>query len=365
MSASPLDTLWYSHGSAPTPVGLAAQLGWFERVFGPDGIAVKAVHDTDDGVGRAHVDHDRRLSFHQSGSVSPVWARAEGRDTRVIGLVCTEESQQVLTLPKTGIRTVKDLGGRRLGLPRRSSDRFPRLDVRGAAALRGYLLSLATEGLSAGDVSFVQLPHDEDPFAVEHSEGRRAGNGYDDEVFALVRGEVDAIFVEGARGKEVEADLEAREVIQLGKHPDPAVRRQSRLLRPLSVDGALARCHPDIVERILAIAISAGEWAKEHPADTLDLVARQVGSSETFVQRAYPDVHRQLGIDLAEPSVEALQQHTAFLAEHGFVRANFDVRSWIDWAPINALRSRAASRSAPRARDAKRAAVLEGGAKGA
>ncbi|HTB73458.1 MAG TPA: hypothetical protein VK762_09460 [Polyangiaceae bacterium] len=81
MSASPLDTLWYAHGSAPTAVGLAAQLGWFERVFGPDGIAVRSVHDSDDHAAReAQFDRERGHSFHQTGSVAPIWARAEGRD---------------------------------------------------------------------------------------------------------------------------------------------------------------------------------------------------------------------------------------------------------------------------------------------
>jgi ABC-type nitrate/sulfonate/bicarbonate transport system substrate-binding protein len=208
MKESLLDTLWYTRCSVPTPVGLAVQLGWFERAFAPDGVVIKSVRDSDDRTVReSHFDHNQKHSVRQGGSVPPIWARAEGRDTRVIGLLWTEETQQILTLPESGIRNVKDLKGRKLGLPRHKSERFPRLDVRGATALRGYDSALGTQGLSLGDVELVELHENGDPFAEKRPAGRRTGSGYDNEVFALVRGEVDAIFVKGARGQEVRADL--------------------------------------------------------------------------------------------------------------------------------------------------------------
>ncbi len=339
MTINKLDTLWYTRCSVPTAVGIAVQLGWFETNFARDGIAIKSIRDSDDrSVRESHFDHNQKHSLRQGGSIPPIWARAEGQDTRVIGLIWTEESQQILTLPKTGIRSIKDLKGRKLALPRRRSVRFPRLDVRGATALRGYLSALATESLTASDVEFIELHRPDQPFAEKPSEGRRRGGGYDDEVFALVRGEVDAIFVKGARGREVEADLNAREVTDLGNHPDLEVRINNGLPRPLTVDGELARNHPDIVERILSIVMDAGVWAKSHPTPTLGYVAREVESSLPFVERAYPDVHLHLATDLTEPWIDALQRYTTFLADHGFLRANFDVRSWIEWAPINSLR---------------------------
>ena len=330
-SERPPDTLRYSYGSAPTAVGLAGQLGWFERVFGPDGIAVESVGDCDDGA-------VREPSFRQGACMPAIWGRAEGRETRIIGIAVVQESQQILTLPRTEIRTVKDLRGRRLGLPRRKSGGARRLDVGRATALRGYVSSLASEGLSIGDVELVDLDHDDDPFVEIPVAARRPGRGYDEEVFALVRGEVDAVFVTGARGREVEADLEARRVIDL----------ETDIALPLTVDGELARNHPDIVQRILAIAISAGEWAKDHPAHALAHLAQQVQSSELFSGRAYPDAHVRLTTDLTEPGIDALQQCATFMAEHGFVREKVDVRSWIDWAPGKALRARAASRPASR-----------------
>jgi len=88
----------------------------------------------------------------------------------------------------------------------------------------------------------------------------------------------------------------------------------------------------------LAIVISAGEWAKHHPSETAAHVAREVNSSEPFVGRAYPDVHVRLVTDLREPWIDALRRYTTFLAHHGFVRSDFNVRSWIDEGPIKALR---------------------------
>lgn len=338
-----LDTLWYTRCSVPTAVGLAAQLRWLEQELGHDGIAVRSIRDSEDRTVRdSHFDHNQKYSIRQGGSVPAIWARAEGRDTRVVGLLWAEESQQILTHPTTGIRTVKDLASRRLGVPRFRSDRFPRLDVRAATALRGYASALATEGLSLEDVQLVSLEND-DPFPEKRSDALRSG-GYNEEVFALVRGRVDAIFVKGARGREVEADVGAREVIDLGKHPDPEVRINNGLPRPLTIDGDLARDYPEVVEQVLATVVRAGEWAKDHPAETVAHVARETRSSEDFVARAYPALHLHLVTALPDAWIDALQKYTTFLADHSFLKSDFDVRSWIDRAPLEALQRRGAIR---------------------
>lgn len=329
-----IDTLWYTRCRVPTALGIAARLGWLEEAFSPNGVAVRSIRDSDDQkVQDSHFDHHLRYSVRQGGSSPAIWARSEGRETRVIGLLWTDESQQILTLPKTKIRSVKDLRGRRLALPSTQNDRFGTLDVRRAAALRGFLSALATEGLDERDVEFVRV------FAREAGPERKSfGYSFGEEVLALLNGQVDAIFVKDSRGKAVEAFLQAVEVIDVGRHPDPNLRVNYGVPRPLTVDQALLDHHPELVERLLALVIEAGRWARAQPQETLRLVANEVGTPEHFVALAHPALSSSLVTDLREDWVRAFEGYKDFLLRHGFIARDVDVRAWIDPAPLEAVK---------------------------
>jgi ABC-type nitrate/sulfonate/bicarbonate transport system substrate-binding protein len=340
MAGSKLDGLWYTRCGVPTAIGIAYQLGWLEQGFRADGIEVKSIRDSaDQRVRDSHFDHNLAYSARQGGSSPAIWARSEGRDTRVIGLIWTDESQQILTLPGTKIRSVKDLKGRRLALPKRSQSRFPRLDVRGAAALRGYLSALSTEGLTDRDVEFVELSRD-DAELQPRERGASFGYSFGDEVLALLNGKVDAIFVKDSRGKAVESFLNAVEVIDVGRHPDAALRVNYGVPRPLTVDGGLLRDYPEVAEKLLGLVVDAGAWAAEHPRETASFVAREVGTPEHFVSLAHPDLHLSLNTDLREDWIGAFEGYKDFLLKWGFIAKDVDVRAWIDPAPLEAVRAR-------------------------
>jgi ABC-type nitrate/sulfonate/bicarbonate transport system substrate-binding protein len=100
-------TLWYTRCPVPTPLGIAAQLGWIEAEFDRDKIAVRTLQDEQDSKLReSHFDHWLPNSFRQGGSIPAIWARSRGRDTRLLGLTWTDESQVILTRPDSGIRSV-------------------------------------------------------------------------------------------------------------------------------------------------------------------------------------------------------------------------------------------------------------------
>jgi len=42
---NPVDAIWYTRCPVPTPLGLAAQLGWFNQEFAPDGIVIKTLQE--------------------------------------------------------------------------------------------------------------------------------------------------------------------------------------------------------------------------------------------------------------------------------------------------------------------------------
>ena len=50
--ASAPEVLWYSRCPVPTPLGLAARLGWFEQEFRADAITIQAVPDLLDSLWR-------------------------------------------------------------------------------------------------------------------------------------------------------------------------------------------------------------------------------------------------------------------------------------------------------------------------
>jgi len=338
---SKLEKLWYTRCGVPTPTGIAVQLGWIEEEFAPDGITLGSVlDDADPKVRESHYDHKLDHSFRQGGSIPAIWARSTGRDTRLVGLSWTEESQVILALPGSKIRSVKDLNGRRLGIATRPKDK---IDFWKATTLRAYLLALETEGLGKDDIELVELPRAQSSF-----EAPRAGRqGFSPpiaeqplEATALRDGTVDVIFHKGARGAELASALGAHTVFDLWKHPATRRRANNHSPRTLTVDGALADNHPQVVARIVRRVLQAGQWAAEHPAEAIAYVARETGSAERWVKAAYgADVNQHLRTELEPASLDALSEFTTFLFAHGFLPRDFDVRAWADPRPLEAARS--------------------------
>ncbi|WP_380872006.1 desulfurase [Sphingomonas sp. DBB INV C78] len=340
MTAYPSE-IWYTRCPVPTPLGIAINLGLIERDLEPLGVRVNSIQDTTDPDKRAsHIDHHLAHSFRQGGSVPAIWARAAGADTRVIGLSWVDESQAIITLPGSGIREVKDLKGRRIGLPLR---RDQKIDIFRATALRALLAGLSLGGVGENEVEWVDIDAS-DPLGVAFvgNAARRSWSGrplYTAEFHALVRGEVDAIHVKGSLGQEYAFLAGAHVVVDTGFHPDPKIRVNNGAPRPLTVDAVTLEQYPEIAERLLRNVIAAGDWAESHPAEALAYLTRETGSPEQFVRAAYggDTLHRRLKTDLSEASIEALGEFTTFLFERGFLPDHFDVGAWIDRRPFEAI----------------------------
>jgi ABC-type nitrate/sulfonate/bicarbonate transport system substrate-binding protein len=327
------ETLWYTRCGVPTPAGIAIQLGWIEEEFASDGIKIESIRDSvDRDVRQSHFDHTVQDSFRQGGSVPAIWARAAGRKTRLLGLTWTDEAQVILVSANSGVRDVKELKGRRLGIATRPDDV---IDFWKATTLRTYLLALEHEGVSEKDVEFVDIPRLGNSFDRARDNPQNASADALAEVEALTSGKVDAIFHKGSRGLEVAAAIGARVVFDTWNSPEVRRRANNHSPRTLTADSHLVDNYPEITARIVRRVLEAGQWAEDHAAEAIRYVASETGSPERWVRDAYGnDVNRNLKTDLEESSIAALSDFTAFLFERGFLPQSFDVRSWIDPRPL-------------------------------
>ncbi|CAI8708990.1 ABC transporter substrate-binding protein [Pseudomonas sp. IT-P4] len=337
-----LDTLWYTRCPVPTGLGIAVQKGWLQDTVGALGTQVQSLREsTDKAVRESHFDHTLRNSVRHGGNIPAIWARAQGRETRVIGLSWADEVQLILTLPDSGIKTVKDLKGRRFGLPDWAG---AQIDFTRAQALRGLENALSLEGLQVGDVQLVNFRYEGTfsdpqvstvngtPVSAQRVEGRNL------ELVGLLRGEVDAIFLKGASAARQAHEFGLHTVIDTGSHPEPLIRSNNGTPRTLAVDLNLLDNHFDVATGILDSVRRAEHWAHTHPEDTRRYLARETNSSEYWVSAAYGnDAHLRLRTELDEQAIDALQDFTHFLHRWRFIPNSFDVRDWIDPRPLDAL----------------------------
>ena len=332
--SQPLDTLWYTRCPVPTGLGIAVQKGWLEESLGAQGTAIKSLRESDNqAVRESHFDHTLQNSVRHGGNIPAIWARSSGRETRVIGLSWADEVQLILTTQDSGIKTVKDLKGRKFGLPDWAN---AQIDFTRAQAIRGLENALKLEGLEVSDVELVNYRHG-GTFS-----GRRRG-GQSLELVGLLRGEVDAIFLKGASAAQLAQQFGLHTVIDTGSHPEPLIRANNGTPRTLSVDLNLLDQHYDSAVAILASVLRAEEWAWAHPDDTRRYLARETNSSEFWVTQAYgDDAHQRLRTNLDERSQQGLQDFTNFLHRWNFIPKGFSVSDWIDERPLETLRSRTA-----------------------
>jgi ABC-type nitrate/sulfonate/bicarbonate transport system substrate-binding protein len=332
--------LWYTRCPVPTASSLAIDLGWLDDEFEPDGITVASLRSSGDrGVRESHFDHTQADSFRQGGNIPPIWTQSRGGDTALVAISWIDEYQAVIALPSSGIETVKDLRGRRLGLPCRANDQ---IDYWRAMCLRGYLSALSLAGLNEDDVELVELSVEETYIGTDAQSkhgtlwnGARRARRQQIEAFALIRGEVDAIYTAGAPGAQLSAFLGAHDVVELGRHPDRRMRCNNQTPTIMTVSGRLARDYPKIVARYLRQLEKAAAWARKNRAETARIVANDVGATEEWVHRAYgDDLYADLHLNLSDKGIAAVLAQKDFLLSHGFIDQNFDISEWIVREPL-------------------------------
>ncbi len=342
MSTTAAETLWITRCPVPTASSVAYDRGLLERDLGPLGVAVSYLQDAPDLALRdAHFHHRLGGLVREGGNVPALWARSNGTDTRLLALTWIDEYQALLTRDSALAGDPSRLAGRRIGIPRYHD---AVVDFQAAMALRGAQAALSLAGLTLADVELVDLPASRS--TTGWGPGERAPRGVRAlELEALGDGRADAVYVKGAPGVAAARADGVHEVVELGSHPDPAVRVNNGTPRTITAAGELLERQPEVVAQYLASLLEAADWARANGAEVARVLAAETGGDADGVARAYGDA--RLHPDLRDDWLDALEQERAFLAEQGLLASggDFDVRAWADPAPLAAARGLLAARA--------------------
>jgi ABC-type nitrate/sulfonate/bicarbonate transport system substrate-binding protein len=327
------DTIWYTRCPVPTATGIAADLGWLDGEFAPDGIGVRSLQD----VSRAeaanfHYTHALDTLFREGGNVPALWAKSRGEATRLIGLTWIEERQVIHVRADSGISEPSQLKGARLAIPRHQIE----IDFWRAMALHGFAGALGTAGLTLGDTVLVEIPAG--PRPEERDQTGRARGQWESELAALQRGEVDAVYTKGAVAVETAQRYGTRVAIELDEISDKRSRINNGTPRPITVHQNLLDERPELVTRFLTVLARAADWAAGNPGEVARILAAETGAGAAGVAGAYTHGghFRDLHIDLSPERLGLLAEQELFLRTHGFIDNPVDVTAWADHAPLHA-----------------------------
>ncbi len=336
MSGENDNIIWYTRCPVPTASGIAYQRGMFDQAFADTGFTVRNIRDAGGGKGglNTHFSHTLDNSFREGGGSPPVWARANGADTSLLGVSFIEETLGLFVRSDDDINGIADLAGKRCALPV-----WPDLIMNffRFAALKAFDSALRLHDMEQGDVQFVDITETGDHFellnpAFASGEKRQMRSYYNCQMQALLNGDVDAIF---AKGGEVAVMLEEaqggiRMLYNLMDAEPLWAKVNNATPRILSVSNSLVRNHPEMVVRYARTLLQAAQWARQAQDEATECMARETGVSVADIHTYYtPDLHDKLAPSLSPTMLETVEVMKKFLHDNGFITNNFALRDWL------------------------------------
>lgn len=320
----PVD-IWFTRCGGATASTIAIQKQLLHAEFDASEVTLHSLQESGErSVRESHFDHNIQSMFREGGNIPPIWARARGADTAVIGITWVDEFQSIVVRADSDIASMADLAGKRLAVPLYQGIT---IDFQRGANFHGLANGLGIAGLGRDDVRFVDV-------SVERGAGLPSGTA---ELQALFDGTVDAVFLRQASGLRLARQHgdRLRELVRLTDEADPLRRINNGTPRPVTVHRSFLRDHPDLVARYLSVLLRASQWAEANPAAAIAAIAAEDGRSDAeTIAATFPRLATSLRPRLTQDYVEGLEAQKEFLFQWGFLDSNFPVEQWVVEEPL-------------------------------
>jgi 2'-hydroxybiphenyl-2-sulfinate desulfinase len=311
------------------PVGnssyIAAKKGWLKSALEPLGVTPVLLQSLPQEQWKTHFDYRDDVLFREGGNIPPLWARSNGAEVTLIGLALLEQKQFILARADSAIEAIEQLRGRRIAIPAHPN---ALIDFHKASAEHGFLLALNARGVSWSEVEPVVLNGKGDFLT-----GRRfvSDTAEADEVAALDRGEVDAIYVKLSRLRALLNTGRYKVLFDISAAPSSLLPINNEYPNALTVSKRLADEYPEVVVAYVKQLLLASRWAATHRAEAIEILAEQtLGSIGEFIGSNSADFHKNITPNMSGESLEALEGQKKFLYDRGYLKENFALDDWAD-----------------------------------
>lgn len=211
------------------------------------------------------------------------------RAQKIIATDIENVSEGIITRADSGINTLEDLKGKKLGFAIGTADQL--------------LLEIFLEegNLTIDDIQPINLP---DPVDKNNS---------------LISGAVDAIISYEPGTSTLQKEIDIKTVIDNSDYP---------VLVVFTARTEILDTYPEVVVDILKAIQDANEWIAKNPEEAVKIVSEETGIAAEDIKATFARLNNTLELD--EAGVKRLERAVEFLAESDIVDESFVLKEYID-----------------------------------
>ena len=332
-------SIYYTRCPVPTATGVALEMGFFDSLFAGTPYVLRNIAELGDEHANAHYTHSIDRCFREGGGSPPVWARARGANSKLLGITFMEETLGIFVRKDDPAESMLNLAGRRIGLPL-----WPGLvfDFWRFAAEKGFHSALKCHGMREAAVTVVNVVESsgsvgEPEACLGEGEPDLRRCNYRGQLQALLEGGIDAMFGKGLELAllEREAGGRIRLLFNVANSPEMTDRVNNSTPRLLTAGGRLVSENREVVIRYLQGLLRAGKWAQRHATETRDIVGRECAVEARAIDRYLrADYARRLMPEITAKLLGAVDVLKSFLLRWGYLAGDFAIEDWVDPEPL-------------------------------